>query len=347
MVGVFRAFLADPQFGVKAARGEGDRIRPCIGANHCLRRTQLPGGEIGCIHNPEAGREKEWGDGTLVRVSRKKTVLVVGGGPAGLEAALTAAKRGHEVHLFEADAELGGQLKAAHQLPGRTEIFGVITHRDMEARRLGVELHLGQPISASEILARDPDAVIVATGSRFSLTGTYHWSRSGDRIPGASEVSGVYSLSQALSDGLSNLGSKVVIVDELGDIQALCLADALSTAGASVVMVTPFPIAGAMLEPISQGFLLAKVFRAGTVVQAYSVIEEVMPGRVRIRHLLSDSRHEDDFSSLVLILPHKAETDLYNELKDSSKEVHLVGDAVAPRGIESAILEAHRASRLL
>jgi 2,4-dienoyl-CoA reductase-like NADH-dependent reductase (Old Yellow Enzyme family) len=147
MVGVGRALIADPEWLLKAQQGRSEDIRHCTYTNqYCLARL-LRGLPIGCIQNPATGREKEWGVGTLTLASRKKRVMVVGGGPAGLEAARVAALRGHKVALYEKAAELGGQVNLAARLPGREEIAEATGWLARQMPKCGVEVHLKSEVT--------------------------------------------------------------------------------------------------------------------------------------------------------------------------------------------------------
>ena len=165
MVGMARATLADPQFARKVKEGRVDEIRPCIGCNQgCIGRVFL-GFSIECTVNPIASREREWGVGKISVAQKRKRVVVVGGGPAGLKSAEAAALRGHEVILVEKAEKLGGQVQVAAAIPGRSEIAEAIQHLALEIVRLGVSLRLNAEASEESVLELKPDAVIVATGS--------------------------------------------------------------------------------------------------------------------------------------------------------------------------------------
>jgi dimethylglycine catabolism A len=144
MVGMTRAHIADPRIVEKLRQGRPDDIRPCVGANVCIRNN-LEGLPVRCIHNPEAGREAEWGP--LLPARRPKRVTVVGGGPAGLEAARVAALRGHSVTLFERQDELGGQLRLWAKAPAMGELRGILSWQEAQLEKLDVEVRLGQEVS--------------------------------------------------------------------------------------------------------------------------------------------------------------------------------------------------------
>jgi NADPH-dependent 2,4-dienoyl-CoA reductase/sulfur reductase-like enzyme len=152
-----RAHMADPQIVNKLMRGEEERIRPCVGASYCMLK------KVNCIHNPASGRETMLPQ-VIVPSDRRRTVVVVGGGPAGLEAARVLAERGHAVVLFEAGSSPGGQLLLACRAIWRKDLIGIIDWRVAELERLGVDVRCNVYAGADDILAENPDAVIVATG---------------------------------------------------------------------------------------------------------------------------------------------------------------------------------------
>jgi N-methyl-L-proline demethylase len=163
MVGMTRALLADPHIVRKVAEGKEIEIRPCVGATYCLDRL-YEGHEALCIHNPATGREATMPHLIARSAGPARRIVVVGAGPAGLEAASVSAERGHRVILFEAADQAGGQLRLATRSPRRRELAGIIDWRVERCQRLGVELRFGRLAEAADVLAETPDIVVVATG---------------------------------------------------------------------------------------------------------------------------------------------------------------------------------------
>ncbi len=163
MVGMGRPFLTDPEWPRKAAEGRFDEIRQCTACDQRCLDSVFSMSEITCTFNPAAGREKQY---ALVPAARPKKVAVVGGGPAGMEAAQTLARRGHQVTLYEKSPQLGGQLRLAAVPPGRSELATAVTWLSGALYRAGVRVELGREVTAAEIKALKPDAVVVATGAR-------------------------------------------------------------------------------------------------------------------------------------------------------------------------------------
>ncbi|MEX0760539.1 MAG: FAD-dependent oxidoreductase, partial [Tistlia sp.] len=163
LVGMTRAHLADPHIAAKIARGEEDRIRPCVGAAYCIDRI-YENGEALCIHNAATGRELTMPHVVPRAAAPAKKVVVVGAGPAGLEAARVAAERGHAVVVLEAADRAGGQIVLAAALKRRRELLGIVDWRLAELERLGVPIRFNHWAEAADVLAEEPDLVVIATG---------------------------------------------------------------------------------------------------------------------------------------------------------------------------------------
>ena len=164
MVGMMRAHMADPHIVRKLEAGEADRIRPCVGASYCLNRIYV-GLDGLCIHNVATGREETVPQLTVPSTGPRRTVVVVGAGPAGLEAARVAAERGHRVILLEAASDPGGQIRlAARATPRVADLIGIVDWLVSECRHAGVELRLDTVADVADVVALEPDVVIVATG---------------------------------------------------------------------------------------------------------------------------------------------------------------------------------------
>ena len=202
MVAMTRAHMADPHIVAKMMRGEEERIRPCVGAGYCIDRIYV-GGDALCLHNPATGRER-----TMPHVIRpgpgpRAKVVVVGAGPAGLEAARVSALRGHEVVVFEAASEPGGQIVLAARATWRSELIGIAQWLAAEIEHLGVTLHLNRYAEASEVLDERPDVVITATGGVPNL----------ERVAGAEHVVSVWDV----LGGQVEPGAEVLVFDDHGD----------------------------------------------------------------------------------------------------------------------------------
>lgn len=224
MVGMTRAHLADPLILRKLVAGQEDRIRPCVGANYCLDRI-YQGGAAYCIHNPATGRETEWPQDVPEGAGGLR-VVVVGAGPAGLEAARVAATRGHAVTVLEAASQAGGQVRLAAQSPRRREMIGVIRWREEECARLGVQVRYNHWAEANGVLALSPDVVIVATGGLPHV----------DVLDAGNDL--VVSAWDILT-GDAAPGQDVLVWDDAGDFAGLQAAERIAAAGGRVEIATP------------------------------------------------------------------------------------------------------------
>ncbi|HUV22035.1 MAG TPA: NADH:flavin oxidoreductase [Gammaproteobacteria bacterium] len=225
MVGMVRAHIADPLIVQKLVEGREQDIRPCVGATYCLDRIYLAG-EALCIHNPASGREATLPHQIESVSDTPQKVVVVGAGPAGLEAARVAAERGHRVVLFEATPKAGGQVRLLSQSPRRREMIGIIDWRVEQCERAGVEFHFNTYAEADEILAQQPDVVIIATGG---LANT-------DLLRDGNEL--VVSAHDIISGDVKP-GREVLLYDDGADHAALQAAEIIADSGARLEFVTP------------------------------------------------------------------------------------------------------------
>ncbi len=224
MIGMTRAHMTDPHIVRKIMAGEEDQIRPCVGANYCLDRI-YQGGAAYCIHNPATGRELTQPH-EIEPTQVKRRVVVIGAGPAGLEAARVAALRGHAVVVLEAAAEAGGQLRLTARSPRRQAMLGIIDWRMRQCTARGVEFRFETPAEADDVLALDPDVVLIATG------GSPHTAvlTSGNEL--------VVSTWDIIAESVKP-GANVLLFDDAGDHAALQAAELIGRAGAKLEIMTP------------------------------------------------------------------------------------------------------------
>jgi len=226
MVGMTRAHMADPHIVQKIVEGREDDIRPCVGATYCLDRI-YQAGEALCIHNPATGRELSMPH-TIEQAAIKKKIAIIGTGPAGMEAARVAAERGHDVIVFEAAADPGGQIRLTAQNPRRREMMSIIDWRMSQCAARDVEFRFNAWAEAVDVTAIEPDVVIVATGG---IPNTELFEKKG-------EQQNVVTAWDIISGDVLPAG-KILIYDESGDHSALQAAEVAAMAGSEVEIMTP------------------------------------------------------------------------------------------------------------
>ncbi len=338
MIGMVRALICDPELPRKTRLGNSADIRHCIADNQgCIGRMGL-GHSLGCIQNPAVGREREWGIGTIVPAAVAKKVVVVGAGPAGLEAARVLALRGHKVVLFEKNDHVGGQNIIACLAPGRREIEGVTRWLSGQVRQLAnIELRLGVGATASEVLAENPEAVVIATGATPRAA----------PLPGEYGPPEVLNSWQVLTGQVEITDTKVLLVDLDGHHQACSTAEFLADRGNQVHMVTPSLFVGDKLGPL-QDFQMARrrLAQKGITFETDVAVFEIQGLLTKAVHCYTGEMREiTGHATVVLVAGHQAEEELYFGLKGKVSPLFRIGDCLAPRKLDSAILEGHRLGR--
>ncbi|WP_162460161.1 MULTISPECIES: FAD-dependent oxidoreductase [unclassified Mycolicibacterium] len=349
VVGMVRAQLADPDLVRKARSGQQATIRPCVGANQGCWRRYFRGGQVSCTVNPEVGREKMWGDDYFAPTSNPMRVLVIGGGPAGLKAAESSARRGHDVLVLELHDQLGGQLHFAGRLPGRERWQRLIDHLYGEVTRLGVEVRLGTRATEELVEQIDPDLTVVATGASWDTDGSSAMLGRLDGITGLNYAN-VLTPIEAIANP-DACGTKVMLVDEHGTHAALGLAQLLTRHGCSVTFVTAQHHPGSQtlgVSTLNHPWVYPELVKAGVEFISESVIDRVMPGSVVVGSLYdARSREVEDVDSIVLCMGRTSNADLYRALRQRGRAVECIGDALAPREVDEAILEGAQSARSL
>jgi 2,4-dienoyl-CoA reductase-like NADH-dependent reductase (Old Yellow Enzyme family)/thioredoxin reductase len=338
LVSIVRGQIADPYLVLKAAEGRDEQVRGCISCNQMCWGRRSRDYWISCLVNPSAGREFEWGGDTFEPATTPKRVLVVGGGPAGLEAARVAAERGHHVTLAEAGPQLGGAFRLAGLQPRRSQITELIEWYGRELERLDVGVRVNSPLLADDIVAFGADEVVIATGSQPSETGFQRQLPLVDRLPGI-DRSGVCSIEDVLSHNVRP-GHRVVLVDDTGDWRGGGTAWFLAERGHDVTIVTPYPMVGHWVQRTAGDVnLRMRLAGLGASWHVESAVVEWTGTSAVVVSLLDGTRSEVAADTLVLATTNTPETTVMDELAERGVATAAAGDAVAPRLAVHAIYE--------
>lgn len=338
MINMVRGLIADPFLPVKARQGRDDDIRHCIACNQgCIARVGL-GYTIGCMQNPSAGREIKLGHGTIEPAQRPKKVVVVGAGPGGLEASRVAAQRKHRVVLLEKASEPGGQNLLAGKAAGRQEITGVTRWLINQVDKSSVDLRLGVEADLRTVLDEKPEAVVIATGS----------SPKNHPFPGDYGAPQVINTHQVLH-GEQFIGEKVLLIDLDGHHQATGTAELLADQGKQVHMITSALFVGGQLGPLQDLFMTRKrLALKGVTFTPDIAVMEIQGTLVKGLNVYSNEFVDfEGYDTVVLAAGNQSCDELYHELKGKVPELYRVGDSVAPRKTDMAIVEGNRVGRLL
>jgi N-methyl-L-proline demethylase len=361
MVGMTRAHLADPHLARKIVEGRESEIRPCVGMGYCIDRIYV-GLDALCIHNPATGREATMPHVVAAATERGRKVVVVGAGPAGLEAARVAAARGHEVVVFEAAAEAGGQVRLAAKLARRREILGIIDWRLQQCSAHGVRFRFHTLASPQDVVAEKPEIVFIATGG----------------VPNVSflEAGGdLVTTSWDILSGEAKPADSVLLFDDNGADAGLTVAEFIAEAGSRLEFATPerilapevggtnypayFKALSAHRAVITLNLRLERVARAGNKLNAVLFNEydksrhERLVDQVVVEHgslpldelyfalkPRSQNLGEVDYDALVA---NRAQTPTRNP--QGEYRLYRIGDAVASRNIHAAIYDALRLAK--
>jgi 2,4-dienoyl-CoA reductase-like NADH-dependent reductase (Old Yellow Enzyme family) len=358
MAGMTRALMADPYLPAKVERGEEDQVRPCVGVGYCLDRIYT-GREALCLHNPATGREATMPHIIARSAGQPRRVVVVGAGPAGLEAARVCAARGHQVTVFEAGDQPGGQVRLAARVPRRRDMIGISDWLYAQARRLGAEFRLNHHAQASDVLAEAPDLVLIATGGRpnmsFLAEGAHLVATTWDVLGGAVKPAGT-----------------VLLFDNRGNHEGYACAEWLAESGSRLELVTPDRTLGQEIGGTNYPAYLKVFYDHGvTLTPSYHLVAVRRRGRQLAATLLNEYTRatiERVVDQVIVENGTLPVAELYLELKQQSSnlgevdvealiagrpqaladnpaggfQLFRLGDAVASRNIHAAIYDALR-----
>ncbi|MDJ0779746.1 MAG: FAD-dependent oxidoreductase [Gammaproteobacteria bacterium] len=329
MIGLARALIADPEFVNKMAAGRIDDIRACVGCNQACVGHRLAHFPVSCIQNPYSGREQRLPPAAPARRSRR--VVVIGGGPAGMRAAVTAATRGHAVTLLEQSARLGGQVNLAEALPGRAEFGGVTSNLRRELEASTVDVRLATPADAALLRELAPDSVVVATGATT-------------RLPEV-EVDGTHMVDAwTVIRGEARVGKNVVIADWSCDWNGLGVAERLARDGHHVRLLSGGSVAGESIQAIVRDHWIGVLHGLGVEMTPYAHFFGAMDGSAFFQHMSSGEAIVcDAVDTVVTCYAAQVRRDCDPLLAGLDCEVIRVGDALAPRTVEEAVLDGLRA----
>lgn len=357
MIGMTRAHMADPHLVRKLIEGREEEIRPCVGANYCLDRI-YQGGAAYCIHNAATGRETTMPH-TIPKAETSRRIVIIGAGPAGLEAARVAGERGHRVTVLEAASDAGGQIRLTAQSERRREMMGIIDWRLAQCEKLGVEIRYNVWAEVEDVLAEAPDAVIVATGGYPQ-----------DELPQIGHEL-VINTWDVLSGHMAP-GKRVLLFDETGDNAAMQAAEMIAASGAELEIMTPDRTIAADIMAMNLVPYMRALQRANvTFTPTYRLKSVVRDGGELLAHITSDYQdldHKRRIDQVVVNYGITPLADIYFELKPHSCnsgevdyealivghpqavtrgsgdgfQLFRIGDAVASRNTHAAIYDALR-----
>jgi len=349
MVSMVRALIADPGLVNKAKQGNTDLIRPCIGSNFGCVGQIMSTGKLGCVVNIAAAQETNITFEPEGKPKRIERILIVGGGPAGLEAARTAAIMGHEVHLHEATKQLGGQVRIAATAPHRSDIGSITQWLESEMGRLEVNVTMNSLVDPDVVKEINPDRIILATGSTprrdgFQLT-TPVAPLSGH------DLNHVYTSWDVFGfGGRAEFDSPAVVFDDTGTFEAISVADQLLQQGVKVTMVSRYESLGASLPypPATVEAAKERLMSQDFEFVGSHYLQAITEDEVLVGVSFTERRRAFEAKMVVIVTynhPNRELADyLTNEIPELNGKVHLVGDVSGTNGVQAAI---HQAANLI
>jgi len=331
LIAIGRRLIADPDLPNKVTEGRLDEVIPCIGCMECIERLAFAerGEGMTCVINPTVGKEKAY---QIKPVGKAKNVVVVGGGPAGMQAAIVAAQRGHKVILFEKDAKLGGQLNIAALPPFKGDIFPWIDYLVNQVKKAGVQVKLNTDATAEIITKMNPDAVVIATGV----------------IPAMPDIAGIDKsnvvTARDVLSGKAKAGQNVVIIG--GGMVGCETGHYLTQQGKTVTIIEILKRMASDMFPMARRRLMDGLRSKKVTLLTSATCEEIKKDSVQVT--TAEGKKETIRADTVIIaVGYKANERLYKALEDKVPEVYCTGDSSEPRRILEAVNEGYRAGLAL
>lgn len=325
LVAMTRAHVADPDLMVKVVAGQGHRVRPCVGANDCVNRVQAGYPEISCFHNPEVLREQEL---AVIPAAEQRKILVIGAGPAGLKAAEIAARRGHDVHLYDGARRPGGRLRHVADTAA-SALVSSIDHLFSELAELGVTL-ISQQVGEAELQQIAPDEVILATGTRPDV----------DRAFAGARAAGAIDSSVALD---VDLGHRVLVYDTVGANEGPLVAEALARRGHEVTFVTPEETVAPQSGYLHRAQFGKTLYGVVNRVIVRGLIGSIEDGKAMLATPEGADIDALPCDSLVVVAAPQPDLVLVPVLKTLGIPYRIAGDAITPRLAMQAFKDGHEA----
>jgi 2,4-dienoyl-CoA reductase-like NADH-dependent reductase (Old Yellow Enzyme family)/thioredoxin reductase len=343
-----RQMIADEQWMTKVKEGRSNDIRRCVAANYCWRAV-IRGSRVQCAYNPVVGRESVWGASSMRKVSSPKRVLVIGGGPAGLEYARVAAARGNAVVVYEREREVGGHVRAYGALPNRQQYGTITTWLAEQAAGNGATIKTASPVTAENIDAvlasEHPDHIVVASGARYRCDGFQ--GQTGKPLPGW-ETAHCITWDEVALDKVKVAG-EVLVIDEMADVAAPLTAVKMAKLGAKVRLLTKWPMIGwETTAEVYLHWILTYLYEAEVEMITDHAVKKISGTEVEIVNIYAPSRSRRlKADTIVMATARSSENTMYHLLRERGRSVEAIGCAIAPRTVYEATLEGHRAARKL